>query len=375
MARRGHGEGSITRRKDGRYQAALTLENHKRKYFYGETRKEVQDKLNKALYEQKQGTLATGPRQTLKSFLEQWLETTYKPPLVSHNTYKQFRSIIKKHLVPGLGHVSVQKLTVPMVQAFYREKIDAGLAPRTIATIHAVLHRALEYAVRWGLISRNVTKLVSLPQIERYEGQVLTIEKAAKLLEVARGSRIDALLWMALTTGMRRGEMQALRWSDIDIEKGVLSVQRTVSRIPGYGYVEGEPKTRSSRRKIVLPAVMVEALRAHHENQKQARVEAGDKWKEKGIVFCNIYGGFMRPDMIAYWLDRLLKDAGLPHMRFHDLRHSAATILLAAGVNPKVIQELLGHSKIGITLDVYSHVLPSMHQEAASKMDDLFKRS
>ncbi len=178
-----------------------------------------------------------------------------------------------------------------------------------------------------GLVSRNVSKLVTHPRVEKYEGQILKAEQAVNLLKTANGSRIEALLLVALTTGMRRGELQALRWSDIDLEQGVLLVQRTVSRIPGHGYVENEPKTRSSRRKIVLPAVVLEALQVHCESQKQARTKAGARWKEQGIVFCNTYGGFMRPDMIAYWLDRLLKDAGLPHMRFHDLRHSTALLV------------------------------------------------
>ena len=374
MARRGHGEGSIYQRKDGRWVASITLEHRKRKYFYGDTRREVQEKLKVALHEQQQGMLATGSQQSLKVYLENWLEQVYRPT-VRPNTYKQFRSIVHHHLIPAFGHIAVQKLKAERIQAYYAQKLKEGLSPRSIAVIHAVLHSALENAVKWGLVSRNVSKLVTRPRFERYESQTLTGEQAMKLLEVAKGSRIEALLLVALTTGMRKGELLALRWGDLDLEKGVLYVQRTVSRIPGRGYMESEPKTKSSRRRIMLPVVAIEALKGHCVNQEKVRMKAGEKWNERGIVFTNKYGGFLRPDTVLDTLHQLLKDAGLPPMRFHDLRHSAATILFVAGVNPKVIQELLGHAKISMTLEVYSHVLPSMQQEAASKMDEVFKKS
>src|SRR2546421_2403439 len=208
MGRRGHGEGSISLRKDGRYQAAITLENHKRKYFYGETRKEVQDKLNRALYEQKQGTLATGPQQTLKAHLERWLEQvvrlTKRP-----NTYKSYRSAVNGHLIPSLGHIKLQKLTIGDLQAFYAKK-RGKLKPGSLAVINAALSDALEDALKQGMVARNVAKLVDLPHAERYEGRILTVEQARKLLEAARGSNLDALLLVALTTGMRRGELAAL---------------------------------------------------------------------------------------------------------------------------------------------------------------------
>ncbi len=370
MGRRGHGEGSITRRKDGRYQAAITLENHKRQYFYGKTRKEVQDKLNRALYEQKQGTLAMGPQQTLKVHLERWLEQVCKLTR-RPNTYKVARSVIRRHLVPGLGYIKLQKLTIGDLQAFYAEK-SKKLKPGTVARINAVLGSALEDALKQGFIGRNVAKLVDLPRIERYEGQVLTVEQARKLLAVARGSRLDALLLMALTTGMRRGELVALRWVDVDLERGTLQVRRTLSRIPGMGYVEGEPKSKAGRRRIVLSNTVVVALKAHELKQKQARIKMGNRWQERGLIFCNIYGSFFNPDYVWVLFKKLLQKAGLPDVRFHDLRHSAATVLLAAKIDLKAVSELLGHSSVAITADIYQSVLPEQQQEIVKKMDDLF---
>lgn len=211
--RRGHGEGSIYQRKDGRWVAGISLENHRRKYFYGETRREVQEKLKVALREQQQGTLVTAAQQTAKQFLERWLENTCKP-VVRLTTYVRYYNAINKHLIPALGHVRLQKLTPEMVRVFIKQKLDSGLKPSTVTTIRSVLHRALEDAVKDGLISRNVVSLVKSPHVERREAQTLTVEQAKKLLAAARGTSLDALLEVALTTAMRRGEILALRWSE-----------------------------------------------------------------------------------------------------------------------------------------------------------------
>ncbi len=374
MGHRGHGEGSVYKRKDGRWVASITLEHRKRKYFYGDTRREVQEKLKIALHEQQQGTLATGPQQLFRAYIEQWLEEVYKPS-VKLLSYQQYRSAVKNHLIPGLGHLPIQKITAAKIQAFYAEKLNNGLAPRTITFIHAVLHSALENAVKWGLVSRNVAKLVSLPRTQRYEAKTLTAEEAKKLIETAQESRIEVLLVVAVTTGMRRGELLALHWDDVDFEQGVVYVHRTVNRVTGHGFKETEPKTKSSRRRIVLPDIAVEALKEHRLHQDQIRVKAGEKWYEQGIIFCNRHGRFLNPERVVALFHRLLADAGLPDMRFHDLRHSAATILLVAGVHPKVVQERMGHSSIAMTMDIYSHVLPSMQQEVADKIDDMFSHS
>ncbi len=234
------------------------------------------------------------------------------------------------------------------------------------------MNGALDTAVKWGLVARNVTRLVDLPQAERYEGQVLTEDQARKLLEVARGSRLDALLLVALTTGMRCGELTALRWSDLDFEMGILWVRRTVARVPGMGYVEREPKSKAGRRKIVLSGIVLEALREHEKRQQQARLKMGEKWREHGLIFSNTYGGFFNPSSVRYLFKKLLKEADLPNVRFHDLRHSAATLLLAAKIDLKMVSELLGHSSIAITADIYGHVLPEMQREVIKKMERAF---
>ncbi len=371
---RGHGEGSVYRRKDGRWTASMTLEDHSRKYFYGETRKEAYEKLQKALHEQKQGTLLVGPQQTMKDYLEYWLEEVHKSKL-RIGTYRSYRGVLNCHLIPGLGHIRLQKLTPQHVQSLYSKKhTEEGLSPGRIRVIHIVLHKALNHAVRVNLVARNVCDQVELPREERHEGLALTPEQAQQLLQKVREHRLDALLTLALTTGMRIGEILSLRWQDVDLKAGFLQVRRTVGYYGKRGFVVGEPKTESSRRTIVLPDFLVEKLKLHRTSQLEMRLQAGLSWVDNDLVFCNKRGGFFPPPTIAYQFNKVLKDVGFSHMRFHDLRHSAATLLLSMGVSLKVVQEILGHSTISTTADIYSHTLLSMQREAMNKMDDLFRQ-
>ena len=371
VKQRGHGEGSIYQRKDGRWVASITLENRKRKQFYGKTRKEVQEKLRVALNEQRQGTLATGPQQTLKQYLEYWLEDVHKPA-IRLSSYMQYRGILDKHIFPLLGHIQVQKLTPQQVQSFYARKEKEGLALGTIRTIHAVLHNALSHAVSINLVSRNVSDVVNPPRLVKHERHPLTIEQAQKLLQHVQGHSLEGLITVALATGMRRGELLGLRWQDIHFDTKSLQIQRTISRQRKKGIVESEPKTSRGRRNIILPPFAIEALKQHHTRQLEARLKVGSAWEESNFVFCNGHGGFFEPSQLHMMFRNLLKEADLPQIRFHDLRHSAATMMLTMGVHPKVVQELLGHSSISLTLDTYSHVLPSMQQEAMDKLDALF---
>jgi len=371
---RGHHEGSIYRREsDGRWVGSISLEDGKRKYIYGKTRKEVYDKLQKALMEQQQGTLPTGPKQTIKQYLEYWLEEVHKPT-IRLSSYVKYHRLIHIHILPALGHVPLQKLAPQQVQSFYKQKSDEVLSPKMVHSIHGVLHKALENAVRWKLVSRNVCDLVSPPRLVKREIQPLTADQARRLIKAARGHRLEAVLVMAITTGMRRGELLALRWQDIDFEHQSLHVRRTVDFFAGYGgYIETEPKTVKGRRMIALPPFVIEVLRHHRVVQLEVRLKAGTAWEEHDLVFTGLRGNYLNPRYILKLFAQVLKDADLPHLRFHDLRHSAATLLLGMGVHPKVVQEILGHSQIGMTMDTYSHVLPSMQREAMEKWSDVFR--
>jgi integrase len=375
MGKRGNGEDSVYQRKsDCLWVGSVSLDNGKRKVFYGKTKKEVTEKLITARNEQLQGTLVTAPAQTLKDYLEHWLDEVQKPAIRT-SSYVKYRKIIHTYIIPVIGKVQLQKLTPQRVQSLYTSKLKEGLSPKTVQSIHGVLHKALDNAVKWNLIARNICDVVSPPRVPQTEKQVLTVQQARMLLNHVKEHRLEVLLTVALTTGMRRGEILALRWSDINLEEGSIQVKRTVDYITHYGYVETEPKTARGRRKILLSSFVVEMLNAHRSAQMEERYKAGDKWIDKNLVFCGLLCDFFNPNYLLRVFKKILEDAGLPRMRFHDLRHSAATILLSMNVHPKVVQEMLGHSTINMTLDTYSHVLPSMQKDIAERWNDELRSS
>jgi integrase len=378
MGKRGNGEGSIYFRKsDEKWVGSITLENRKRRVFYGKTRKEVQEKLKVALREQQQGTFVTAPRQTLAQFLTDWLENSQKQS-VRPRTYERYEELVRLHIAPALGRYELQKLSAQHLQAFYAKKAEEGLSATTINHFHNVLHKALDTAMKWNLVARNVCDLVSPPRRKRYEVHPLTLDQVHKLLTVVEGHEMEALFKLALATGLRRGELMGLKWHDTNLDTGTLQVCRILSRVPskmpGKGYVEAEPKTQKSRRSVVIAPFALEALKHHRERQLEAKIKAGSLWQDHDYVFCTSIGTHLNPtrDMLDQ-LKALLKKAGLPDIRFHDLRHSAATLLLSVGVHPKVVQEILGHSQISITMDVYSHVLPGMQQDAMIRLNAVLK--
>src|SRR5216683_2188207 len=356
MARRGHGEGSIYLRSDGRWAASISVEDGKRKTFYGKTRKEVQEQLKTALHQQQQGMLPTAPQQTLKQFLTQWLQDHKSSIRV--RSYERYEELVRLHIIPVLGRHQLQKLTAQQVQAFYTKKLNEGLSPTTVNGLHAVLHKALDDAVRLGILARNVCDAVSPPRRAHFEIQPLSMEQSQQLLAAAKGHNLEALFVLAL------------KWQDIDFSHNTLHVQRIFTRRPGNRYIEAEPKTEKSRRSIALAPMVVELLKQHRVRQLEAKLQAGETWQERGLVFCTAVGTPLNPSKVVDRFKTLLKRAGLPEIRFHDLRHSAATILLSMGVHPKVVQELLGHNQISMTMDIYSHVLPTMQKDAVSKLND-----
>lgn len=371
MAKSNYGEGSVFPRKDGRWVAQLKMENGKKRQVYRKSEKEANTALRKMLREKEQGVLVPGSRQTVFAYLDDWLEKEHRHQ-VRVGTYANYRINLDTHIAPALGHIQLQKLTWEQIQSFYDSLLEEGLSPGTIKIIHGLLHRALDTAVKRGLVGRNVCDLASRPSLTRHEVTPFNEEQARRLLEAVSGQILEGVITLALTTGMREGELLALRWSEINLDAGSLQIRRTIQRISGHGLVESEAKTSMSRRNIILPAFVVESLKRHHVRQLEQRVKMGEKWKKEDFVFSNCYGGYKDANQLRLEFKRLLQAADLPLIRFHDLRHSAATILLGMGVHPKIVQELLGHSNINTTMDIYSHVLPSMQKEAMGKLDTLF---
>lgn len=374
MAKRSNGEGSIYRRNDGRWVGELTIEGRQRKFVYGKTQKIVRDKLQAAVQEKQQGIVLTGnATQTVAQFLTDWLENSQKQS-VRARTYERYEEVVRLHIVPVLGRHRLQKLSAQHVQAFYSKKLNEGLSATTIGVFHNVLHKALDTALKWGLVPRNVCSLVSPPHAADFEFTPLSAEQVYRLLLVARGHHQEALFALALATGMRRGELLGLKWQDISFPTSTLQIRRILTRVPtkmpGKGYVEAEPKTQKSRRNVVIASFALELLKHHYQRQLEMKKLAGEKWQEHDYVFCTSVGTHLNPTRdVLDPLKVLLKQAGLPAIRFHDLRHSAATLLLGEGVHPKVVQELLGHTNISMTMDVYSHVLPGMQHDAISRLN------
>jgi integrase len=367
--RRGNGEGSIYQRKDGRWVASITTgKPGQRKYIYGKTRREVQERLKIALREQQQGMLVTTPQQTVEQFLTYWLDV--RTQSVRIRTHERYRQFVRLHIIPIIGHIQLQKLTAQHIQGMYAE-LEKRLSPSTVNALHAMLHKALKDAVRWNVVARNVADSVDAPHRVYYEIKPLGKEQARVLLDAAKGDSLEALWILALTTGMRRGEIVALKWQDISLEQNMLQVRRIFTRAPGRPFIESEPKTEKSRRSIALASVTVEALKQHRIRQLEARSQAGPDWKENDLVFCTAFGTPISPNWVLVRFKKLLQKAGLPEIRFHDLRHSTATILLSMGMHPKIVQELLGHNRIQETMDTYSHVLPPVHKEAVKRLEDM----
>ena len=368
--RRGNAEGTIFQRKDGRWVAAVSgAEGRGRVYRYGKTRGEAAEKLTKALKAVQDGLPVPGERQTVGQYLETWLDKSAKPS-IRPMTYASYACLIHIHLIPELGHVPLAKLSPQQVQALLNRKLASGLAPRRVAMIRGVLRTALNQALRWGLVARNVATLVSPPRAAHFEVRPLDPAQARTFLATVRGDRLEALYTVALALGLRQGEALGLRWDDVDVEAGVLHIRHALQRIDSKLQLV-EPKSARSRRTIVLPDVVRDALRAHRVRQAEQRLGVGAEWEETGFVFTTAFGKPLNDSNVTHMFQRHLARAGLPHQRFHDLRHACASLLLAQGVSPRVVMELLGHSQITLTLNTYSHVLPGLQKQAAAQMDPL----
>jgi integrase len=371
--RRGHGEGSIWQRSDGRWEARIDLGyqggKRRRKAFYGTTRREVSDQLKAALHTQQLGLPVAVQRQTLGQFLSKWLEDSVRPT-VRPKTFDSYAQLVRLYIGPELGNIQLGKLSPQDIQHLLNKLLKSGLAPRTVQYCHAILKMALGRAYKWSLVPRNVAQLVDPPRSRRYEMRSLDPEEARTFLQTVRSDRLEALYSVAIALGLRQGEALGLRWEDVDIDKCTLKVRYALQRIDGKPQLV-EPKTHKSRRTIFMPQVTVNALRAHRVRQLEERLVAGTRWKESGLVFTSSIGTSLDPRNAFRLFQEALQRAGLPHIRFHDLRHTCASLLLAQGVHPRVVMETLGHSQISLTMDTYSHVIPALQRDAADRMDAL----
>jgi integrase len=373
---RANGDGDVFPRKNkaGKitsYRGAYFGPDGKRRYVSGKTKEEARRNLRRARGEAERGLVFDADNLQVGEYLDRWLSDSVNDT-VKATTFERYEQIVRLHLKPALGRVKLKGLTPAHVRGLYREKLEAGSSARTVRYIHTTLHKALKQAVMDGLIPRNVTESVKPPQPSREEMHPLTPEQAKLLLEIAHKAtdRLEALYVLAIHTGLRQGELLGLKWDDVDLEDGFLQVRRTLT-ITKDGPVFTSPKTAGSRRSVKLTSKAIEALKRHLERQLGEIDRVGSLWIENGLIFASETGEPLnRHNLIRRSFKPLLKRAGLPQIRFHDLRHTCATLLLTRNVNPKIVSEMLGHSSIAITLDTYSHVLPNMRDQAAAAMEE-----
>ena len=362
------------RRKDGRYETRVTLNTltgRRRVSFYGETAEEANNKKFQALADQAKGILFSDPgRLTVGEFLQGWLADTARYQ-VSEGSYERYGRTLRNHLLPFFGRVKLRELNAAHVRAFKARKIDEGLDPNTVGVMQGVLSTALNQAVDDGLIPSNpASRVKKAVKREQVPMRSLSPEEASRLLRAATGTRDEALITVALRTGMRQGELAALRWEDVDLTgKSSITVRRSA---------DTRTKTRVSttktgkERKIHIGPRTVEVLKAHRARQLEERM-AATSWADPGLVFPNTKGKIRRRDSVMRSLRRFLEEAGLPvGVRFHDLRHTAGTLALRQGVPLHTVSRMLGHADPAMTLRRYAHVLEDMREDAARAMDELF---
>ncbi len=367
--KRGNNEGSISKRSDGRWMARVTLPSGERKALYGKTRQEASRKLASALRDKDKGLPIVGEKQTVGQYLVEWLQTI--KPTLRESAWLRYEELSRLHIIPALGTAVLSRLTAQQLNALYAAKLKEGLSPSTVNYIHRTLHKALGDAMRADLVQRNIADLDTPPRNAERAMEVFNADQARAFLDAIRGDRLEALYILAITTAIREGELLALRWQDLDLDGGFVQVRSSQRKMKGR-FVVNSPKTARGRRKVALTDTAVHALRDHHERQGAERSATMGAWQDKDLVFPNEIGE--RMNGITVYRHRflpLLRRSGLPLIRFHDLRHSSATLLLLLGVHPKVVSEMLGHSSVSITLDLYSHVLPEMQRDATRALDKL----
>ena len=332
------------------------------------TRREAVQWERETLTSMDKGEFVIPSKSSTADYLSLWLKAIQ--PSVRPSSHRRFREVIENHAIPRIGGLQLSKVNPAHIQAFEADLLRSGLSPSTVALDHNVVHRAFEQAVLWRLIVRNPCDGVEPPRPASPEMRTWSPEQARRFVTGTIGHSLEALWLLALTTGMRKGELLAIRWEDVDFERGTLAVRRTLTRGED-GFVFGEPKTKAGKRAIALPASCVKSLREHRRKQLAARMHLGPEWIDTDLVFERGNGELLHPNVAVRQFQRLATSLGLPSIRFHDMRHTAATLMLGDGVHPKIVQERLGHSDISMTLNRYSHVTMDMQREAAERMGSI----
>ncbi|MFC1932159.1 tyrosine-type recombinase/integrase [Chloroflexota bacterium] len=342
------------------------------------TKRDAQRALRDILQSLENGSYVKPNKITLGELLRQWLRE-YASMNTTERTQESYTSIVECHLIPNIGMISLTELQAQQIQSYYAIKLASGradgkggLSARSVVYHHRILSKALDYGVRMGLVVRNVANVVKPPRVARVTMNTLSSEEVSRFLDEARET--DYLVYFAtlLYTGLRRGELLALRWRNLDLESASLRVVETAYKLGDGRYMIKEPKTAQSCRTVTLSPSMVELFKVYRTDQELLRIQLGVSLDDDDFVFIRPDGSPINPNAVTLAFRRIINKAGLKDLRIHDLRHTHASLMLTAGVHPKVVSERLGHANIGITLDIYSHVLPGLQEAAAEKFDMIF---
>ena len=372
--KRANGEGTIRQRKDGRWEGLYTV-NYKRKSVYGKTQEEVRKKLNKILNDIDNNVYIEDSKITVGEWLYTWLYD-YKKDTVKQKTFEGYETLIRVHLIPAFSKIQLKRLTVDHVQKFISRKIKEGLSSRTIRYMNTLLHGALRQAINNGLLVRNVSEAVVLPERQQKERKFLTADEQNKLIESLKEEEQGFILLFALSTGLRRGELLALRWSNYDTENRHISIKENLSRLKrndGKTHLTfTTPKTASSRRTIPLLPEIAKMLDVHQSTQILKRLKAGQLWENNDLIFCTDFGKPIEPRNLRRVLERACERANIQSINIHALRHAFATRALENGIPLKVVSDILGHSSISMTADIYSHVSIETMENEMQKISAIF---
>lgn len=312
-------------------------------------------------------------KETVGEFIERWLDT-YAATNTTLRTLHGYRGYVKRYVGPSIGNIPLQSLTTQQVQTVYADMLQRGLSNTTVVQLHRILKQALGHGVKWGILARNVADATSPPRIQRPPMDMWDVDTVHRFLDAAEDSRFRDLHHLAVLTGLRRSEICGLKWDQVDLARGRISVVATLQRITGHGLVQGQPKTARSRRSVPLDPTGVNVLHSVRGRQMELQLAAGPSWQNLGYVFTHADGSPVAPDMVSKDFCAIVRKEGLPNLTFHGLRHATATLLLTLGVNLKVVSEILGHSNIAITADTYSHVLPGLQEQAVLALGQLLVR-
>ena len=368
VKRRGKNDGSLYKRRNGTWRALVSV-NGKRISHTAETKAECQRWIRLMLHQLDQGWDYASGTVPLDEYLYQWLNT-HKVTLRDHTTHR-YNQLIRDHIVPNIGENKLKDLTLAGVERFYSLLIETGIGVRTIREVHAVLHKALKKAVRYGYIQNNPVHGASLPRYTHAEMQVFDESQVTQFLVASHNTVHEALFHLAVVTGMRQGELFGLNWSDLKWNSGILYIKRQVQRVPGQGWKFIEPKTKAGRRTVRLGEETLQFLREYRERQRAYKEKVGERWQDHELIFPSSVGTPLNPSNLRRVFNRTLDVAGLSRIRFHDLRHTAASLMLNHGIPVIVVSKILGHAKPSTTMDIYGHLIHEMQGEAVQVMEEL----